>query len=348
LQQKTTTVGEVTISRGMQFALFVVALLWAGAANSIAAKSARGIAVRLQMGSVASLLSGAFLLFLAVVGFQMLDWIATRSRYAGETLPLPVRPGWLREWGVGAAIGWGLAIASVLPLLLTGNLHARLGWQPGSAQAIAVALGTLLLATLAEEVVFRGYPFRRLIAAVGPSAAAVLMSVLFAALIVQANPPHNVLVALIDCTFFGLLLAMAWLRTHALWLGWGLHFAYRAVAAVVLGLPIAGHGEFGSPTDMYATGPRWLSGGAFGLDAALLTGLVMLAGMIVLYRETRDYAWKYTHPPIIAGGYEVVVAPPAAHVAMEKAAAPPPLVQILPSTPQSRSVTESTVDMPRE
>ena len=327
----------------MQFVLFLTALAWVAAANTIASRAALGIAGRFQLGAMTSLLESLFLLFLAVIGFRSLDWIATRGRYHADALPLPRREGWQREWSVGAAIGWGLCVATALPVLLSGNLHARLSWQRGSAQAIAIAVATLLVVALAEEVVFRGYPFQRLIEAIGPSWAAVLMSVLFAALMVQANPPHNFLVALIDCTFFGLLLAMAWLRTHALWLGWGLHFAYRSVAAVVLGLPIAGHGEFGSPTDMYATGPRWLSGGAFGLDAALLTGVVMLGGMIVLYRETRDYAWKYTHAPIIPAGYEVTVAPPAAHVAMEKAApAPPPLVQILPTTPQSRSV----IDLP--
>jgi membrane protease YdiL (CAAX protease family) len=325
----------------MQFALFLVALAWVAAANTIASRSAQGIAARFRLGIIESLLEMAFLLFLCVVGFRLLDWIATKGRFAEDALPLPRRTGWPTEWAVGAAIGWGLCVAAAAPVLLTGNLHARLSWQPGNTAAISIALATLLVAALAQEVIFRGYAFRRLIAAIGPSGAAVLMSVLFAALIVQANPPHNYLVALIDSTFFGLLLAMAWLRTHALWLGWGLHFAYRAVAAVVLGLPIAGHGEFGSPTDMYATGPRWLSGGAFGLDAALLTSLVMLGGMIVLYRETRDYAWKYTHPPIVPGGYEVTVAPPAAHIAMEKAApAPPPLVQILPVTPQTRSVVD--------
>ena len=201
-------------------------------------------------------------------------------------------------------------------------------------------IAVLLVLSLAEEVIFRGYAFRRLGAAIGPAWAAVAISLLFGTLLVQANPPHNTLVALVDCTLFGLLLAIAWMRTHALWLGWGLHFAYRAVAAVVLGLPIAGHGEFGSPTEMYASGPRWLSGGAFGLDAAFLTGVAMLGAIVVLYRATRDYAWKYTHPPIVAGGYEVTVAPPAAHAAMEAAAPPPPLVQILPSTPQSRSVID--------
>jgi hypothetical protein len=235
---------------------------------------------------------------------------------------------------VGAAIGWGLCLAAVLPVLISGNLHGELRWQGGSAGALAMALATLLIAALAEEVIFRGYAFRRLIGAVGPGWATAIISLAFGVFLVEANPPSHFLIAVLDGALLGMLLAMAWMRTHALWVGWGLHFAYRAVAAVVLGLPIAGRGEFGSLSDTFVSGPRWLSGGAFGLDAALLTAVVMLGGMIVLYRVTRDYAWQYTHAPIIAAGYEVTVAPPAAHVAMEKAAAPPPLVQILPVTPR--------------
>jgi hypothetical protein len=61
----------------------------------------------------------------------------------------------------------------------------------------------------------------------------------------------------------------------------------------------------------------------------------------VLVRVTDDYAWSYTHPPIIPAGYDVTIAPPAAHVAMEQAAGaeqpinPASLVQILPAAPQN-------------
>jgi uncharacterized protein len=344
LQQQTNPFAgnpiAIQISRGMQFVLFLTAMAWAAAANLIAERAAAGIAARFHFGSLESLLESMFLLFLAVIGFRTLDWIATRGQFGDDALPLPRRQGFLREWAVGAAIGWGLCLAAELPVLLTGNLHARFTWNSNSFTGMVVALVGILVGVLSVEVIFHGYPFRRLIAAVGPSWATILISLLFGVLIVQANPPRNGLLALIDCTLFGLLLAMAWLRTHALWLGWGLHFGYRAVMAIALGLPIAGHGEFGSPVDMYASGPRWLTGGAFGVDAALPTGLVLLGGMIVLYRATRDYAWLYTHAPIVPAGYEVTVAPPAAHVAMEKAAAPPSLVQILPTTPQTRSVVE--------
>jgi uncharacterized protein len=319
--------------------------MWAGAASVVAERAARGIAVHFQLGVFEALMRSVFLLFLAVVGLRTLDWIATHGRYSGEIVRLPRRPGWATEWGVGAAVGWGLCLAAVLPLLLSGHLHGHLMWQRSSAVAILLALGTLLCVTLAEEIFFRGYAYRRLSDAIGESWAAVAMSIVFAASMMIANRPLNSTMALVDGTLFGLLLTMGYLRTHALWVGWGLHFAYRAVAAVLLGLPIAGHGEFGSIIDVYASGPRWLSGGAFGLDAALFTAVVMWAGMAVLYRVTREYAWKYTHAPIVAGGYEVVVAPPAAHVAMERAAAaPPPLVQILPITPHAMSARDDGND----
>ncbi len=323
------------LSKGMQLALCVVALAWAGAADILASKSAQGLSVRFHLGSLDSLLSALFLLFLVVVGFHMLDWIATRGRFEQEILPLPRRATAAAEWGVGTAVGWGTALVAVLPLLLSGHMHARLNLQASGLVTILIALATLLVASLAEEAIFRGFPFRRLIEAVGPTWATLLLSLLFALVLVLADPPRSLAIALVDETLFGVVLAMAWLRTHALWTGWGLHFAYRVLAAIVFGLPIAGRGVFGSLTDTFATGPRWLTGGAFGLDAALLTAFVLLAGMVALYRATRQYAWEYTFPQLQPGGYEVTVAPPPAHAAMEKAAPPPPLVQILPSTPRS-------------
>ncbi len=326
---------HTSLSKGMNLALCVVALAWAGAADVLASKSAQGLSVRFHLGTFDSLIAGLFLLFLVVVGFHLLDWIATRGRFDDQVLPLPRRATAATEWGVGAAIGWGISLAALLPLLFSGNLHARLNLQGSSVLPILLAFATLLIAALAEEVVFRGFPFRRLIQVVGPTWATLLLSLVFALVLVLADPPRSLGMALVVETLFGVLLAIAWLRTHALWTSWGLHFAYRAVTAVVFGLPIVGRGVFGSLTDTFATGPRWLSGGAFGLDAALLTALALLVGMVALYRATRQYAWDYTFPQLHPGGYEVAVAPPPAHVAMEKAAPPPPLVQILPSTPRS-------------
>lgn len=324
------------IPRGVQILLCATPLLWAVAASSVAEDAAEGIALRLQLDQFEPLLASLFLLFLLLVGFRAIDAAATRGQFQGDVLPLPARPTRAAEWGTGAAIGWGLALAVVLPILLTGHLHGSLHWQPGDALAVFLAAAALLVGTLAQEMIFRGYPFQRLSAAVGENWAAVLLSFLFAASLVYSSPPERFGAALLNGTLLGVLLAMAYLRTHSLALGWGMHFLYRLVVGVILGLTVAGHANSGSVAQLYTRGPGWLTGGSFGPDAAALTGLMLLLAMAALYRVTREYAWAYTHRPIVAAGYEVTVAPPQAHVQMEKAAAaPPPLVQILPSTPRN-------------
>ncbi len=333
----TTRTGGDRVPRVLEVTLSVAALLWAAAADVAAQRAAAGIAGRLRLTYGQSLLENLFLLFLVVIGFQALDFIATRGAHSNEVMPLPKRKTAAREWGSGFAIGWGLCLAAVLPALLLGNFHAVLNHGVGVAPGVLAAVLTLAAAALAEEVIFRGYAFQRLRNGLGPAWASVVMSLVFAVVVVGGNPPRSVFWALTDAFLFGVVLAMCYLRTHGLWAGWGLHFGYRMMMAVVLGLPIAGRSDFGSLTDGNASGPRWLNGGGFGLDAAGWTAVVMLLGMVAVYRVTKDWAWAYTLPVIVPGGYEVVVAPPPAHVAMEKAAAPPPLVQILPTTSQSFS-----------
>jgi membrane protease YdiL (CAAX protease family) len=337
----TTRSSSDRIPRVLELTLFVAAMLWAAGASSVAGRAAAGIAGRLRLTYGQDLLESLFLLFLAVIGFQALDFIATKGVHRSEVLALPVRKTAGREWGSGFAIGWGLCLAAVLPALLMGDFHAVLNKGPGVLPGILAAIATLVVVCLAEEVIFRGYAFRRLVQGMGPAWASVVMSGIFAVVLLGNNPPRSVGWGLADGFLFGVVLAMCYLRTHGLWVGWGLHFGYRVMMAVVLGLPIVGRSDFGSLMDGNASGPRWLSGGGFGLDAAAWTVAVMLAGMVLVYRVTKDWAWAYTLPEIVPAGYEVVVAPPAAHVAMEKAAAPPPpLVQIMPVTSQTFSVRD--------
>ncbi len=350
LPEPTTTPRMQKFPRALEFALFTTAMIWAVTAFVVAGRAAAGIAGRFGLSSAQSLLNSLFLLFLVVIGFRMLDFIATRGAGQAEILPLPRRATSAAEWATGAAIGWAMCLAAVLPALLSAHLHARLNRGAGVLPAIVFAVLTLLVFTLAEEVIFRGYPFRRLSSALSPAWASVLLSLLFAFVLVVLNPPVNTGVALLNLSLFGIVLALAYLRTHALWLGWGLHFAYRAVMAVLLGLPIAGHREVGALLDAGIRPPRSLSGGGFGLDAALFTSLVLLTSMAVLYRITREWAWAYTTPEIVPAGYAVDVAPPAAHVAMERstAVAPPPLVQIMPSTSHTFSAGEGTIRAPKD
>jgi uncharacterized protein len=327
--------------RTMQVALFVTSVAWVLASDVLAGHAARGLSERFGLDNSQPLLAAVFLLFLLAVGFSILQAIAKRHSSLREVLGLPKRATARREWTLGVAVGWGMVVLAVLPMALGGTLYVHLWTQPRAVWLLLLNLVTLAVAALAEEVAFRGYAYRRLIEAVGPVAATIGMSLLFGFghMFNSGATWTSVLVTMLA----GLLLSVAWLRTHGLWMGWGLHFAWNACTGILLGLPISGISNFASVVQTRTFGRHWLTGGDYGPEGALFTAVVLLIGVAVLVRITRDYAWDYTYRPIVAGGYATEVQPPAAHVAMEQQARPAPassLVQILPVTPQSRSAGE--------
>jgi len=199
-----------------------------------------------------------------------------------------------------------------------------------------LSLATLALLSLALELAFRGYLFLQLIAATGPVAATIFLSLLYTLL--ATLRPDWTWWSFIVTFVAGVIFSVAYLRTHALWLGWGLHFAWVAAMTVFFGLPLAGDATYSSLVTTTASGPALVTGGVYGPEGAALTVIVLLAAVVVLYRITRDYAWNYTHPEIVSAGYPMEIAPPAAHTAMESAAASSgPLVTIAAITPTSAS-----------
>jgi uncharacterized protein len=329
----------VRFNRTLQFALFVTSLAWYFASDIVAARAAHGIALRFDLLAEEYLLASIFLLFLLALGFSMLQGLLRRPVVLREVLGLPQRVTSVEEWGVGAAIGWGSIVLVVLPMALTHMLRVHLWTEPRAFWLLLVNLATLAVAALVEEVAFRGYPFRRLIAAMGPVKATIAMSILFGLL--HALNPESSPVSVLVTMLAGVFLSIAWLRTHGLWLPWGLHFAWNASMGVLFGLPVSGITRFSSVVETRTIGPVWVTGGNYGPEGGLVAAVAILVGIVFVVLLTSDYAWNYTHPPIIAAGYALDVAPPPAHTAMEEQAAKAPsLVQILPTTPQSQTLED--------
>ena len=330
--------------RLLQLALFITSVVWFLASDTVAGHAARGLSERFGLDAARPLLTSVFLLFLLAIGFSILQAIAHKTSTLREVLGLPKRPTAKREWQLGAALGWGLITLAILPMAAAGTLNVQFWTQLRAFGLLLVNLATLAVAALAEEVAFRGYPFRRLIEAVGPVAATIAMSLLFG--LGHVLNPGATWDSTLVTVLAGILLSVAWLRTRGLWLGWGLHFAWNASIGVLFGLPISGINDFSSVIQTRAFGKLWLTGGDYGPEGAAFTVIVLLVGIGVLVRLTRDYAWHYTYVPVVGAGYPMEAQPPAAHVAMEqlaqqtRPAAPVSLVQILPSTPQTRSVSD--------
>jgi len=329
-------------SRTLQLVLFLAAVAWYLCAKALSFSSAAALALRFDLSDTQPLLQALMLLFLVVVGLAMLRWMERRPAPLRAALGLPARATSRDEWTTGAAMGWAIAVASILPMGLARSLNVQLWTAPRAFYLLALSLLTLAILTLAHALAIYGFGFQRLIEATGPVRATLILVAVVAAAHATVAPPYGtpegtrILVDMLTT----LLLCLCWQRTHGLWLLWGLHFAWAASTGALFGLPLAGDVTFGSVVDTRAGGPLWLTGGVYGPGAAAFSILVLVAAIPVLVRITSDYAWEYTRPPIIAAGYDVTVAPPAAHAAMEQAAAqtagPASLVQIQPLTPQQQ------------
>jgi membrane protease YdiL (CAAX protease family) len=326
-----------TTSRFLQLVLFVVGGLWLLVSSHLAAVASQGITTRLNLPVLQPLLQQAFWLFLLVVVFTLLGRSVVHPFSFRNVNALPSRPTAAEETQRGIALGWVMALIAVIPMVLTGALHPQIALSPGLWLPTLAAIATFVIAMLALEVAYRGFLFARLIAVIGPVPATIVLSLIFA---LASNLQFNSgTLGVASAFIFGIVLSIAYLRTHALWLGWGLHLGWALTAGIFLGLPVAGYTPYDNIVTTSITGPDWIAGGTYGPDAALFTLVVLLAAIFPLYRLTRDYAWNYTHAPIAPMGQAVVIAPPAAHTAMEEAAAanPAPLVQILASTPAQAS-----------
>ncbi len=332
------------LHRSLQVALFAASITWAVAAVELAGRAARGLVVRFDWSDGYQLLDGIFRIFLLTLGFATLEGIVSRGTPLRRVLGLPRRPTAAREWATGAAIGWAVVLVAVLPMALAGKLNIRLWLEPRSYWLAGLNLVTVALLALAAEMTFRGYAYRRLIEAIGPSWATVLMAVLYALATAYGTgvgvPVGVTYLSIMVTVVLAVVLSTAWLRTHGLWLGWGLHFAWIASAGVLYGLPVAGVDNLSTVVETRAIGARWLTGGELGPAGAVLTPLLLLGAIVGVVLVSGDWAWEYTRKPLMPGGIPMDVPPPAAHEAMEKQSVPaaPALVQILPSTPQGRSV----------
>jgi len=230
----------------------------------------------------------AILLFLFIVGFAAMGYTGQRQFHPVIAMGLGRRPGGRREFALGAAIGWtGVAVCALI-IAIFGALVVFFytGWRQFAL--IPLDLAILLIASLAEEVAFRGYPFQRLSEATNPLFAMLVLSGLYA-LAHITNPdasPASFLVTM----FAGWLFTIAYLRTRALWLGWGIHFAWNASMAVLFGLPLSGTTRFSPVITSTAIGSTWLTGYNYGPEGSAVGIVVMLALIPLTFWATRGYS----------------------------------------------------------
>ncbi len=192
----------------------------------------------------------------------------------------------IRGFGVGLHVGVVMAAIAIGLAVLAG---ARITFTDEPITHYLRAVGeigsVLLLAALAEELLFRGYPLSRISNVVGPVRASVAFGVLF--MLGHAFNPEVTLFGLVNIGLAALVLSAVFF-TRGLAAAWGLHVGWNGGLALGADSPVSGW-EFQVPLVEYAdSNYTWLTGGGFGPEGGLVSTIAMVGVLIWLIRTKNN------------------------------------------------------------
>lgn len=278
---------------------FLLAAAWFLFSDLVAYRAAAG----LSFGDYLEPLYRIFLLFLLVLGYSLMSLLTQRGQPPRKSIGLDRRPGWKREWALGAALGWSGVVLCILPTAIIGGLVITIFTNVHQYWVLVLDLVALLAGTLAVEVGFRGYAFQRLVDAMGPFMGTFFMAVIYAIWRTHSTPTTTA--AVLFSFLFGWVLCLAALRTRALWVSWGLHFAWAAAMSMLFGLTISGGMNYSPIFVTNPVGPSWITGAMQGPEGSVFGLIVGVALLIAVVRATSDLKYRYGFPEIVPGGIPV-------------------------------------------
>ncbi|HEY8258216.1 MAG TPA: CPBP family intramembrane glutamic endopeptidase [Gemmatimonadales bacterium] len=180
---------------------------------------------------------------------------------------------WRRAVPIGLALG--MIVPIVVAVVLRGTGHATIEASGLSSSDVLrqtlPMLGASVLLSSWEEIVYRGYPFRLLNEMGGVWFGTMLTGVAFG-LSHSGNPGANP-IGLANTALNGVLLGWIVLRTGSLWLACGYHAGWNIAATELVGMTDSGVRSLGSVFTTTLSGPGWLSGGDYGFEGSVLTGV---------------------------------------------------------------------------
>ena len=147
---------------------------------------------------------------------------------------------------------------------------------------LGVFMSAGVVAGFVEEVLFRGIIFRWVEELAGSWAARAGSALLFG--FAHAGNENATLFSSVAIAIeAGVLLGAAYMLTRSLWLAVGIHAGWNLTQGLVFDVAVSGF-EVNGVVEAQMSGPDWLSGGAFGLEASVIALVVATSAGLVMLR----------------------------------------------------------------
>ena len=190
---------------------------------------------------------------------------------------------WLKQFGTGMALGTIIMVVPAIFLTFLGYAN----WQVNELSVSTVISGFSFFTAVAvaEEMLFRGFIFQRLMESLGQWPAQIVISGMF--LLTHINNPGMIgmtkTLAALNIFIASVMFGLAFIKTKSLAMPVGIHFMANFMQGTVLGFGVSGVKEQSLVKAFAGECPVWLNGGEFGLEASVPGLLMVILVTVILY-----------------------------------------------------------------
>jgi len=204
-----------------------------------------------------------------------------------RSLGLTLHKKWFSDLLIGSVVGILALSLAVLVAKVAGAFQFTLSGRAmlaGVAKSLVGSAVLFIIAALAEEAMFRGYPLQTLTRAKLAAFGVFITSVPFAT-VHLLNPNTVPGFTFANTALAGIWLGLAYLRTRSLWFPLGVHWAWNWALGSLYGLPVSGLTLVSNPlfraTDL---GPAWLTGGDYGIEGGAACTLALIVASLLVWK----------------------------------------------------------------
>ena len=178
----------------------------------------------------------------------------------------------LKELDYGFVIGGGLILIMVALLSVLGYYRVE------STDTWSVILNAVFLfgmGAFVQELFFRIIVFKLVEEWLGTWLALLVAALIFSAL--HIGNPNVTVWTTIALILQDVLLSAAFIYTRRIWFVWGIHAGWNFFQDGIFGMPNSGVTSLDSWITPVISGPEWLTGGSFGVEASYLSTILCIA-----------------------------------------------------------------------
>ena len=225
--------------------------------------------------------------YIVISGVALLYWKLIEKKPLSE-MGLTKRFG---NYFIGAVVGVILLVLSVAAIVLTGNMEYHGVFENVDILMILLLFGGFIIQGATEEILCRGIVLHALKEKTSVWIAIAVSTVLFIiphwSSLFDGGTVYGV-IGVANLVLISIIFSLLTVRFKSIWAACGLHSFWNAILYSVLGLNLSGKDETVTAIfDMQSVGKNIWNGGEYGIEASIITAVVLALAAVLLWYMSR-------------------------------------------------------------